>query len=94
MGEIKENDGLELQRTTSIRREDVEKFLIAIQQIAKPFELNKRQRAIVDYDPGSPSVKIRYFTENEKETAECQGGSPAEKETLAFKNGRPCFIKA
>lgn len=65
MGEIKENDGLEVQRTTSIRREDVEKFLTAIQQIAKPFELNKRQRAIVDYDPESPSVRIQYFTENE-----------------------------
>ncbi len=65
MDEIKENHGLELQRTTSIRREDVEKFLVAIQQITKPFELNKRQRAIVDYDPESPSVKIRYFTANE-----------------------------
>ena len=61
--------------------------------IAKPFELNKRQRAIVDYDPESPSVKIHYFTENEKETAELQGSSSAEKEILAFKNGRPCFIK-
>lgn len=60
-----ESKELELQRTISVRREDVEKFLIAIQQIAKPFELNKRQRAIVDYDPESPSVKIRYFTSNE-----------------------------
>lgn len=60
-----ESKELELQRTISVRREDVEKFLIAIQQIAKPFELNKRQRAIVDYDPESPSVKIHYFTANE-----------------------------
>ncbi len=65
MEEIKENSGLELQRTTSIRREDVEKFLIAVQEIIKPFELNKRQRVIVDYDPESPSVKIHYFTANE-----------------------------
>lgn len=65
MEEIKESDGLGLQRTISIRREDVEKFLVAIQQITKPFELNKRQRAIVDYDPESPSVKIHYFTANE-----------------------------
>lgn len=65
MEEIKENNGFELQRTTSIRREDVEKFLIAVQQIARFFDLNKRQRVIVDYDPESPSVKIHYFTESE-----------------------------
>ena len=65
MEEIKESDGLTLQRTISIRREDVEKFLVAIQQITKAFELNKRQRVIVGYDPESPSVKIHYFTANE-----------------------------
>lgn len=60
----KENNGLELQKTISIRREDVEKYLIAIQQITNPFELNKRQRVIADYDPESPSVKIHYFATN------------------------------
>lgn len=65
MEEIKESDSLEWQRTISIRRNDVEKFLVAIQQVAKPFELNKRQRAIIDYDPQSPSVKVQYFTANE-----------------------------
>ena len=38
MEEIKENSGLELQRTISIRREDIEKFLIAVQEIIKPFD--------------------------------------------------------
>lgn len=65
MGEIKESDGLTLQRTISIRREDVEKFLVAIQQITNAFEFNKRQRVIVGYDPESPSVNIHYFTANE-----------------------------
>lgn len=65
MGETGESGSLEWQRTISIRREDVEKFLIAIQQAAQPFGLGKRQRAIVDYDPGCPSVKIQYFTEGE-----------------------------
>ena len=65
MGEIKESNELEFQRTISINRENVEMFLVAMHQITRPFELNKRQRAIVDYDPESPSVKIHYFTANE-----------------------------
>ena len=57
-----ENNNLKWQKTISIRREDVEKLLVAIQQVTKPFELDKRQRVIVDYDPESPSVKMQYFT--------------------------------
>lgn len=55
--------GLELQRETAVRREDVEKLMVLLQQLAKPFELGKRLRVVADYDPDSLAVKIRYFSE-------------------------------
>ena len=57
-----ESNDLKWQKTISIRQEDVEKLLVAMQQVTKPFELDKRQRVIVDYDPEIPSIKMQYFT--------------------------------
>mgnify|MGYP001048538232 CR=1 FL=1 len=62
-----ESNDLKWQKTISIRQEDVEKLLVAMQQVTKPFELDKRQRVIVDYDPEIPSIKMQYFTGIRKE---------------------------
>ncbi len=60
-------ESLELLQKITIHREDVEKFLIAVQYLAKPFEVGKQMRVVIDYDPQKVSVSFDYFTKKQME---------------------------
>ena len=47
----------------NIRRLEVEKFCTAMQQLLEPLELGKKTQIVVDYDPGQPVVRFRFFEE-------------------------------
>lgn len=58
-------DEFEKKAEVGVRREEVEKFLVAIEKLVRPFELNKKQRAIIDYDPQKPMVSFQFFIAKE-----------------------------
>ncbi|RHR51939.1 hypothetical protein DWX10_16100 [Clostridium sp. AF18-27] len=59
-------DNFEITKEVNISRTDIEKFLIAIQQIALPLEPGKVTQIVAEYDPDSPMVKIT-FRESEED---------------------------
>jgi hypothetical protein len=55
-------DGLELTQQTSIRREDVEKMIIAAKVLLPSQTTKKKMRVIIEYDPQKPAINFSYFT--------------------------------
>lgn len=51
----------------SIRRADVEKFLIAVKELSLPFKLNHEMRVTINYDPQKPGVVVKYFIPKNEE---------------------------
>lgn len=58
--ETKENPSC-LVKEMNIRRLEVEKFCMAMQQLFEPLELGKKTQIVVDYDPSQPVVWFRFF---------------------------------
>ncbi len=52
-----------LVKEMNIRRLEVEKFCTAMQQLLEPLELGKKTQIVVDYDPGQPVVRFRFYEE-------------------------------
>ncbi len=60
--EVKEAQSC-LVKEMNIRRPEVEKFCMAMQQLFEPLELGKKTKIVVDYDPSQPVVRFRFFEE-------------------------------
>lgn len=49
-------EGMEVVTDIHIRRLDIERFMMATKTLSSMFELNKKRRVIIDYDPEKATV--------------------------------------
>ena len=60
-----QEEELSLGAEVNIDREFIEKIMIGMNHITKPFDLffGKKMKIVVEYNPENQKVKISYFTE-------------------------------